>query len=250
MADANTKPEKSFVLQKQIGHSSRQPLEVHHLSHDLRGPLNSILGFAELLKEGIEGPLNDIQIEDVSAIYQSAQILLRLINTIVALSKLEAGNFILNLQPVALNTAAEKVVAADFGEGKPNQVGLVSDVSESFPQLFADSDRLQEMIFNLVKFALKISYVKEIRLTAGHDESDAILQITAVGGFMAPDELEELFELAVNIDDGGRSKLSKGGLEMPLVHGLAKAHQGQVWVENQADVGTIFFLRLPLHQLK
>ncbi len=247
MADADTKPEKSFVLQKQMSDSSRQPLEVHHLSHDLRGPLNSILGFAELLKEGIEGPLNDIQIEDISAIHQSAQILLRLINTVVDLSKLETGNFLLALKPVTLNTVIKKVLASDFSEGKPNQTKLVSGVPESFPELFADSDRVQEMIFNLVKFALKISYVKEIRLTASHNGSDATLQIIAVDGFMTPDELEGLFELAVNIDADGRSKLSKGGLEMPLVHGLAEAHQGQVWV-NQAKVGTVFFLRLPLHQ--
>ena len=71
-----TGSDKSFLLQKQAGNSSRQPLEVYHLSHDLRGPLNSILGFAELLVEGIEGPLNDVQIEDISAIHQSAQTLL------------------------------------------------------------------------------------------------------------------------------------------------------------------------------
>src|SRR6185503_13419133 len=121
MTEATPASHHSFALQKKVADPSQQPLEVYHLSHDLRGPLNSILGFAELLLEGIEGPLNETQQADMTAIYQSAQNLLYLINTLVDLSKLEANHLIFDFKSVDLNQIIEGMVTSDFGAVKPEQ---------------------------------------------------------------------------------------------------------------------------------
>jgi signal transduction histidine kinase len=105
-------PDRKRVVVQQNPDS--EPFEVYHLSHDLRGPLNSILGFTELLLEEIEGPLTDIQKEDILAINQSAQNLLHLINTMVDLSKFDAGRMEFNLGEVALDQVVNTVLASDF----------------------------------------------------------------------------------------------------------------------------------------
>lgn len=107
MTEPDPVPHYSLKLQKHASDPARQPLEIYHLSHDLRGPLNSILGFAELLLEEIEGPLNETQHADVSAIYQSAQNLLHLINMMVDLSKLEANRLKLDFKAVNLAEAVK-----------------------------------------------------------------------------------------------------------------------------------------------
>ena len=248
MTETEAYPGKSFVLPKQQPGASRQPLELYHLSHDLRGPLNSILGFAELLLEGIEGPINEIQTEDLNAIYQSAQTLLKLINTVVDLSKLEADRLVLNMGPVRLHAVVAKVLASIYEVHQSNQVELNITVPDSFPELQGEHDRVEQMLFNLVNFALNIKHVTEVKVTVSHNEKEATIQIIAVGGEMLPEELAGLFDLAVELDTGGRSKLGRGGLEMPLVQRLARAHRGQIWVEGQAEAGAYFYLQLPLYR--
>src|SRR4030095_11379092 len=110
MAETKPQPEKSFALQKEAVHPSHQPLQLYHLSHDLRGPLNSVLGFSELLLEGLEGPLNEVQIEDITAIRQSATTLLNLINVVVDLSRLEADRLVLTFKLVELEPVIAKVL--------------------------------------------------------------------------------------------------------------------------------------------
>lgn len=240
---ANAAPNKSFVLQNQVKKTSRQPLEVRHLSHDLRGPLNSILGFAELLAEEIEGPLNEIQTEDINAIYQSAKKLLALINTVVDLSRLEAGTCSLNLGPVELEPLFNKVLANDAIEAGR----VIVNISDAFPSLNGERERVEHMVFNLIDFALQIKDVKELRVSATHNTAQATLQFTAVNGVMNDDDLDDVFDLTVAVDDAGRSTLTTGGLHMPLTYRLAVAHQGRLEVKAQPGTGIIFNLQLPLY---
>lgn len=239
MTEASSPDEKLFVLQKQGVNPTGHPLEVYHLSHDLRGPLNSILGFAELLLEGIEGPLNEIQIEDITAIRQSAQNLLQLINNVVDLSKLEADRLVLSLAPVDLKTIIQNI---------STQAALIVNLPESLPSLWGDPERVEQMILSLVNFARGFKQEGQITLTAAHDQKDVTIQITGTEVFLPPEQVEGLFELMVKVDSAGRSELGKGGLTLPLTRQLAEKHQGRVWVENREGSRTIFFLKLPLHQ--
>ena len=246
---AETPPEKSFLLQKDaVKGPSRQPLELYHLSHDLRGPLNSILGFAELLAEGIEGPLNEIQTEDINAIHQSAQKLLGLINTVVDLSKLEAGRLVLSPGPVQLEYAVKRVLANAAAAEKAEQGLLTFTVPDLFPEIHGELERIGQMLLNLVLFAFEVKQVTRVKVTATYNEQTAIIAVTAVQGVLSPEQLEGIFDLAVEVDVSGRSKLGQGGLEMPLTKKLAQAHNGNVWAESRAETGTTFVLQLPLQQ--
>ena len=244
MADTPSDLDKRLVLQKHAADPSRQPLELYHLSHDLRGPLNSILGFTELLKEGIEGPVNETQEADLAAIYQSARNLLTLINTVVDLSKLEAGRFNLSVEPVDLNRAIDKVLAADEVRAKPDEIDLAVETPESLPPVTGDPERVEQMILLCLNFLLKTRKTGRISLAAGSDGKTVTVRICTDKVIAPAEELPGLFELQVKVDAAGRSELGRGGLGLPLARMLAEKHQGRLWAESRAGE-TRFYLELP-----
>lgn len=246
MTDAAPTRPHALALQKQTSSPSRQPLEVYHLSHDLRGPLNSILGFAELLLEEIEGPLNETQQADISAIYQSAQNLLHLINTVVDLSKLEADRLTFDPKKIDLKGIIEAALP-NLTAAEPGQPELVNQVSPTLPSVWADRDRVAQMLKSLLKFAFKTTKKGPITLTAWNEATEVILCLEIAQASSALVEETDLFDLTVNVDSTGRTSLGRGGLELPLVRALAEKQGGRVWAESHGDVLTIY-TSLPAHK--
>lgn len=246
MTDAAPTRPHALALQKQTSGPSRQPLEVYHLSHDLRGPLNSILGFAELLLEEIEGPLNETQQADISAIYQSAQNLLHLINTVVDLSKLEADRLTFDPKKIDLNEVIEAALP-NLITAEPGHPGLVNQISPPLPAVWADRDRIAQMLKSLFKFAFKATKKGPITLTAWNEATHVILRLEIAQVSSSQAEGTDLFDLTVNVDPNGRTSLGRGGLELPLVRSLAEKQGGRVWAESHGDVLTIY-TSLPAHE--
>jgi len=218
--------------------------EVYHLSHDLRGPLNSILGFTELLLEEVEGPLTDIQKEDILAINQSAHNLLRLINTTVDLSKLAASRLELNLGEVYLDQVISNVLASDFWAAKFGRVEVTVNLPDTLPVIWGDSSRVEQMIEELFALA-RLKGANNISITADSSAQEVTARIYLPGVAVSAQELEELFKLIVKAEPGGRSHLGPGGLEVPLVRRLAEKQGGRVWAATE-DNGVTFFVSLPV----
>jgi signal transduction histidine kinase len=238
---------KKIVLQQDATTSPEQLFEVYHLSHDLRGPLNSILGFTELLLEEAEGPLNEIQKEDISAINQSAKNLLQLINDMVDLSKVAAGRLDFNLGEVYFNQIASTILASDFGVNKPKDVELVVNLPESLPLLWGDNNRVEQMMLSLLDFAFKLKKTGQIMITADSDATNVTIQIHLAGVSVSAQDLEDFFKLMIKVDAAGRSHIGPGGLSLPLVGRLAEKQQGRVWAECKEGSGTTFYLSLPVY---
>jgi signal transduction histidine kinase len=212
----------------------------------LRGPLNSILGFSELLLEGIEGPLNENQLDDIGAINQSAQNLLRQINQLVDLSKLAADRLTFDLKAVDLHDVIKKVAAANFGVDQPAGVELKTELPETLPPGRADSERFEQILMELLRFGVKRQKSGQITITAMEAEQEVAIQIILNKVVLTPAQLAELFELGVHVDATGRSKLGVGGLALPLVQRLAEKQNGHLWAGSDEARGTIFHLRWPV----
>ncbi|MCK6628338.1 MAG: HAMP domain-containing histidine kinase [Anaerolineae bacterium] len=245
MTDAAPGPRHSWALQKQSADPGRQPLELYHLSHDLRGPLNSILGFAELLLEEIEGPLNEIQQADITAIYQSAQNLLHLINTMVDLSKLEANRLNFDFKAVDLNEAVNAVWPA-LSKVKPEPIELTLSLPPDLPPLWADRDRLEQILKNLLRTAFKLAKKGAVALSAERSGSEITLRLEIGRVELSQAEIAGLFELGVKVDPSGRIEIGPGGLELPLARYLAERQQGRAWAKPDQDRGLIIYIALPL----
>jgi signal transduction histidine kinase len=235
--------ENSLYLQTQEFDPPDQAVAVYHLSHDLRGPLNSILGFSDLLLEGIEGPLNETQMEDLVAIRQSARNLLDLINIVVDLSKIGAGKLSLNWGQVPLDRLAARVTEHDLGEGRR----VSWENNQALPSVPGDFERIEQIILILARFLFenKASRVEfEIELAG----SELILKLAAPEVILDKQKIAELPQLSVVTDANGRSQLSSGGVRVPLAYQLAKQHGGRIVVDSEAEGGSTFCLRLPISQ--
>ena len=238
---------KRIAIQAQ---ATSEPLfEVYHLSHDLRGPLNSILGFTELLLEEVEGPLTDIQKEDITAINQSAQNLLHLINTIVDLSKLDAGRLDFSFEEVPLDRVISQVLAADSWVTQTGGIEVVVNLPTALPLLWGDRSRIEQMTAELLGMAARLKETRKIVITANGNSEMVTIQIDCVGGMIPAQALAEMFKLIVKTDATGRSHLGAGGLELPLVQRIVDKHEGQVWSES-TDRGTRFYVSLPTVEAK
>ncbi|HRV90679.1 MAG TPA: HAMP domain-containing sensor histidine kinase [Anaerolineae bacterium] len=242
MTEPNLQPNQ-FFIQNPTGSASSRPLELRHLSHDLRGPLNSILGFSELLLDGVEGPLTDLQTEDISAIRQSAKHLMWLINTVVDLSKLAADELKFDMVDIFLPDVIQKLVPLIKRE---MSVEITIDIPNVIPMVRGDSDRIDQIVLNVSRFLIDQEKVKKIRLIVEPNETDVTLRMIAPNLFLPTPKLDEIFELAVHTDAQGHSKLSYGGVALPLAWQLAARHQGSLRVESREETGTCFFLKLPI----
>ncbi len=247
MAEAPDEQYPSFRIDKKQRDPDWQPLELYHLAHDLRGPLNSILGFTELLIEGIEGPLNETQQADLAAIFQSARNLLHLINTTVDLSKMEAGRLNLTMAAVDLSQVLGLVLESDVVTGRPDGVNFETQIPAALPAVWGDAERVEQMILSFIRFSLRMQKKGRLNLTVVSGGDQVTVQVTAGGVVIPAEELPELFELVVKTDPSGRSELGLGGLGLPLTRQLAEKHGGRAWAESRADSGTTFYLRLPVH---
>ena len=240
--------DNSLALQKKPLKNGQHPLEAHHLSHDLRGPLNSILGFSELLLEGIEGPLNDMQAEDIKAIYQSAKNLLLLINNIVDLSKLQAQAISFEIGIVDLEHILRGITHIDFGIAKPPALAITVAPPPNTASFLGDATRIEQMILNLIRFSFKKKRSGEINISATCTPQVATLTVAMSDVEISEAEQAILFDLGVTVDATGRSELGPGGLELPLARLLAESQNGQIQVESNARLGTIFTAQIPISE--
>ncbi|RMF39203.1 MAG: GAF domain-containing protein, partial [Chloroflexi bacterium] len=128
-----------------------------NMSHELRTPLNSIIGFSRVILKGIDGPLTDLQRQDLEAIHNSGQHLLGLINDILDLSKIEAGRMELVFEEVNLYDVIEGVMATAKALVKDKPIELRKEVAEDLPTIIADSKRVRQVMLNLLSNAAKFT---------------------------------------------------------------------------------------------
>jgi signal transduction histidine kinase len=202
-----------------------------------------------LLSEGIEGPLNETQQADIAAIYQSAQNLLYLINTLVDLSKLEANHLIFDFKSVDLTQIIESIVTSDFGAAKPEPVEVVVNITQTIPPIWADRDRVEQMIKSLLRFAFKQKKKGQIILTVQSEANEVTLCMNLDEIALPQAQLEELFELMVKFSPTtGHTELGRGGLDLPLARSLAEKQRGRVWAESKNSTHLTFYISLPIHE--
>jgi signal transduction histidine kinase len=226
---------------------SYQPLHPHHLAHDLRGPLNSLLGFTELLLEGIEGPLNEVQKEDLTAMWQSAHNLLNLINTYVDLSRLNAGLLNLEAGPVNCGDALKLVVQNLSATESAAGITFKTATPEHLPSVSSDFNRLIQMISLPAQFLMELLRQGTVEFGAARADDNVNFTILAAEVILTPSQLAELFEQTVRVDAAGRSRLTAGGIHLPLAYQLALRHNGTLNAASSPETGTRFTLSLPVY---
>jgi signal transduction histidine kinase/ActR/RegA family two-component response regulator len=219
-----------------------------NMSHELRTPLNSIIGFSRVMLKGIDGPLTESQEADLSSIYGSGQHLLNLINSILDMSKIEAGKMDLSFEEVFLHDILNGALATARGLLKDRPIELRSDIPEDLPTAWADAQRIRQVLINLVSNAAKFTekgYVT-LRVEAGPEFVTVHLSDTGIG--IEPDAQRRLFIPFQQVDASTARRAGGTGLGLAISRSFVEMHGGQIWVESEPGRGSTFSFTLPVYQ--
>lgn len=214
------------------------------MSHELRTPLNAVLGFSDLLADERYGPLTERQARYVSHIHTSGQHLLRLINDILDLSKIEAGRLQLNLDDVGVDFTFAEVCGSLQPLVDKNAQQLIQRAPRGL-MVRADETRFRQMLMNLLGNAIKFTPTGgKIELTAEQAGDMIRIEVRDSGPGIPPEEKQRIFEAFHRVNE--TAKVSEGtGLGLAITRRLVELHGGTLDVESEPGGGSCFFFTLP-----
>lgn len=217
---------------------------VAHVSYELRSPLNTIVGFSEILINQYYGALNEKQSEYVAGVLESSKQLLNLINQILDLASIEAGQLALEPQPLMLRPFLQKVsnqlrvLASERGHD------LELECDEDLGVLTFDERRLAQVLYNLGSNAIKFTpHNGAIRIKARYEDGHVVIEVEDNGVGIAKEDQLRLFEKFARITPG---RESGAGLGLVLVKNLIELHKGRIEINSQENKGTTVRCYLPV----
>ena len=216
-----------------------------NMSHELRTPLNAILGFSQVLQQKLFGELNAKQEEYVGDILSSGNHLLSLINDVLDLSKVEAGQIELEPAPFSLREAVEGGVVMVRERASKNRVALVTDIAPEVTLVHGDERRIRQVLFNLLSNAVKFTPAGgRIEVRAAEVDGEIHVTVADTGPGIAAEDVERIFE-EFQQTDVGAGKREGTGLGLALSKRLVELHGGRIWVESELGAGSRFVFTLP-----
>ncbi len=224
-----------------------------NISHELRTPLNSIIGFARVILKGIDGPITDLQQQDLTAIFTSGQHLLGLINDILDLSRIEAGKMDLSFDEVNINDLISSVMSTAVGLVKDKPVELKSDVAADLPLVRADAMRIRQVLINFLSNAAKFTDEGEVVVKASLEESSkgqpsVKVSVIDTGPGISKEDQKKLFQAFSQVDASLTRKVGGSGLGLSICHHFIQMHNGQIGVNSAAGKGSTFYFTIPVVQ--
>ncbi|MBS1129711.1 MAG: ATP-binding region, ATPase-like:Histidine kinase, region:Histidine kinase N-terminal [Proteobacteria bacterium] len=214
------------------------------MSHELRTPLNGILGFAELLKYELDNPAHR---EYATVIQQSGEHLLNLVNEILDLAKIEAGEMLFKRVPTPLAGLVSECVAGHQVTASAKGLGFDLNMAEGLPeQLVTDPVRLRQILNNLLSNAVKFTEQGNISLTVRPAGQEIAFVVSDTGAGIPPESLDMVFEKFKQLESFLTREHGGTGLGLSLVRQLAEHMGGRVTLESEVGVGSTFTVYLPL----
>jgi signal transduction histidine kinase len=219
-----------------------------NMSHELRTPLNAIIGFSQVLRQRLFGEINAKQEEYLDDILASGKHLLNLINDVLDLSKVEAGQVELDVAPFSLREALERGVVMVREEAKRNGVRLSLELTAEVDLVDGDERRVQQVVFNLLSNAVKFTPSGgRVVIASAREDGEVLVSVTDTGPGIAAGDQERIFEEFQQTEVGVRQREGTG-LGLALSKRLVELHRGRIWVESQAGHGSRFVFTLPIEK--
>lgn len=221
-----------------------------NMSHELRTPLNSIIGFSQVILKGIDGPTTDLQKEDLTAIHSSGLHLLNMINSILDISKIEAGKMELSIDEVDLRPIFKTVLSTAIGLVKEKPIQLRNEIPDDIPNVWGDETRIRQVLTNLYQNASKFTNEGTIILKVENSfneygEPQVKISLTDTGIGIAKVDQEKLFVPFSQVDDSATRKAGGTGLGLSLCKAMVEMQGGSIGVHSELSKGSTFWFTLP-----
>lgn len=220
------------------------------VTHELRTPLNLVINNMDFMRVGMFGAVNDEQRERLEQTIRSAEHLLYLINDLLDVSKIEAGEMRLFTQPTELYPVLEDALDAAvalMGESSP--LVLEADIPENLPIVEMDARRVRQVLHNLLSNAVKFTSEGEIRLTVEVYPDCVEFAVKDTGLGIAPEDQERIFEAFERTRSVQQLAIEGTGLGLAISRYLVEAHGGRMWLKSEPGKGSTFKFMLPLQQV-
>ena len=216
------------------------------MSHELRTPLNAISGYAQLMQEGIAGPVSEQQAEYLTRIITSQQHLLAIVNDLLNYSRIEAGEVTYERAPVLMREVVDRVLGMVTPQAERKSLGLAPGNCGIDIVALADQLKTAQIVINLVYNAVKFTPEGGVvSVSCGRDESTVTIEVRDTGPGIPADKQQAIFEPFVQLGRTLTSTHEGAGLGLAISRDLARAMGGDVTVESTLGAGSSFLLRLP-----
>jgi two-component system, NtrC family, sensor kinase len=234
--------EKSRELEAASEHKSAF---LANMSHELRTPLNAILGFSQVLREGMAGEVNAKQAEYLDDVLSSGNHLLALINDVLDLSKVEAGEVELEVAPFSLREALERGIVMVRERASEDGVQLALGLDTGVDVIEGDERRIRQVIFNLLSNAVKFTPPGgAVDVSAAQVNGEVRVSVADSGPGIAPEDHKRIFE-EFRQTEAGVSQGEGTGLGLALSKRLVELHGGRIWVDSELGRGATLVFTLP-----
>jgi signal transduction histidine kinase len=218
-----------------------------NMSHELRTPLNAILGYAELLVDGIYGVLPDRPKGVLERIQNNGKHLLALINDVLDLAKIEAGQLTLALEDYSLPEVVKSVVTATEPLAAGKGLKFTTALQEEMPKGHGDARRLSQVLLNLVGNAIKFTDQGEVEIRGSANRGQFVLEVRDTGPGIADEDQERIFGEFQQIDNSNTRKKGGTGLGLAISKRMVEMQGGTISVDSAAGKGSTFRVVLPVH---
>jgi hypothetical protein len=216
------------------------------MSHELRTPLNSIIGFTGIMLQGLAGPLNPEQQKQMTMVQNSSRHLLSLINDVLDISKIEAGQLDLSYESFDLRASIEKMIKLIIPQVDKKGLDIHVDLPDSQAMVTSDQRRMEQVILNLLNNAVKFTDQGNVSVVCRAEKDDFILSFSDTGIGIKEEDLPDLFQPFTQIDTGLARKREGTGLGLSICKRILDIMGGTIAVESTLGRGSTFTVRLPL----
>jgi len=216
-------------------------------AHDLRNPLNAVQMYSEFLSDEASEVLTPEQLEFVSIIHSSSQFMLRLVNDLLNVAKIESGKLELELATTDLVAMVERNVTLNRAIASKKQINLIFQHDNDIPLVQIDVAKIEQVLNNLIVNAIKFSNPgRVVNVRVARSGKETVISVNDQGQGIPANEIEKLFKPFQRTSVRSTRGEESTGLGLAIVRKIVMGHQGRVWVESEVGKGSTFYVALPL----
>jgi signal transduction histidine kinase len=217
-----------------------------NMSHELRTPMNAVLGYTDLILDDIFGEVPAAIRETLERVKSNGQHLLGLINDVLDLSKIEAGQLALSLGDYAMGEVVQAVVSAVESLAAGKKLGFEATVAPDLPSGRGDERRLTQVLLNLTGNAIKFTDAGRVSIDARAVDGSFVVSVSDTGPGISEADQQKIFEEFQQADSSSTRAKGGSGLGLSISRRIVELHGGRLWVESTLGQGSTFYFTVPL----